>query len=109
MKKFLSLSVILLVGVCLLSSCSKQSPLIGKWTNNGGISVLEFCEDGKVKFSGPFQAQGTWSELGDGKLQIQIDGYGFNDLRGMDSYEIRGRELRIFHSHDQKGFVLTKQ
>ena len=125
MKKFLSLVVILLVGVCLWADCSKQSPLVGKWSSNvkdgnlSGVSEIEFFEDGKFKFSFTVYnhsdkwVQGTWCDLGNGKLQLigAIDSkfylFSGND-DGTISYEIKGREL-LTDGWKYKWLVYTKQ
>jgi hypothetical protein len=64
---------VLVIALFALSSCSKNSALVGKWQEKGVNVIAEFNTDGTVKFSGSEPMTGTFSFNGS-ELTIKLDG-----------------------------------
>ena len=68
-----SFSVALLLGLLVLSGCSKNSALVGKWQGKDASDIAEFKADGTFKFSGSEPLNGTFSFNGS-ELSLKLDG-----------------------------------
>ena len=68
------LGLALLLGLtAFVSSCSKNSALVGKWQGKDASEIAEFRADGTFKFSGGEPMSGTFSFNGS-ELSFKLDG-----------------------------------
>lgn len=71
--------VILIMLVAMMSACSHESAILGKWEQVGGRERIEFLENGTVLIqSGPLASpqMATYSWLDESRLSIQYGGLG---------------------------------
>jgi len=97
--------------VVFVIGCSKQNSLVGKWI--GSEISVEFFKDGEYLFTGPYTENGTWRDLGDGKLLMNV---GADSMIG--SYKIDSEKLTIIfengdlynftRQNDEKGKATSK-
>ena len=92
--------VALLIIFCLeLTACSRNNSIVGKWENDRISS--EFFEDGTYIFRGPYTENGTWRDLGNGKIVVTSGGSSLNG-----SYVIKNNILNLSFENGDK-YILT--